>query len=189
MPTGDKVVGLDCDLQHVVAQRWYASANLPVTRTHITPSGGRHLLFAPHEQFRCSVGKVWPHIDTRGRGGYLIWWPAEGLEVLHPDALAPVPDWIIARLNPSPPPAPALLSSANPDAKIDGIIRAIVGARQGERNHLLFWAACRLAELVTAGALERDLAFDIAVEAASRAGLPHREAQRTTLSAFQTIGT
>ena len=41
----------------------------------------------------------WPHVDTRGQDGYIIWWPTEGLQVQHPKLLSPVPDAIIAALS------------------------------------------------------------------------------------------
>jgi hypothetical protein len=187
VPTGIKFVVVDADLQHVEAQDWYGRANLPDTRTHITRSGGRHLLFRSHDEFRCSAGKIWRHIDTRGLGGYVIWWPAEGLEVLHAGTVAEVPSWIIAKLNPPPPPPSSTppLTSDRAQHKLDGIIRTIATAHEGERNRLAFWGACRLVEMVAQNALSRDDAVAIAVEAASRAGLPRHEALRTARSAFQ----
>jgi hypothetical protein len=189
VPTGIKFCVVDVDLQHAEARDWYGKANLPVTRTHVTRSGGRHILFRPHDDFRCSASKIWKHVDTRGLGGYIIWWPAEGLEVLHGGLLAPVPDWIIRRLNPPAPPprwVPAQpLTSDRAEHKLAGIIRTIANASAGERNHLTFWGACRLAEMVAQNALSRDDAVAIAVEAASRAGLPRHEALRTARSAFQ----
>lgn len=189
VPTGDKFVVVDVDLQHAEAQQWYGRANLPVTRKHTTRSGGRHLLFKPHPDVRCSTGKIWPHVDTRGAGGYIIWWPACGLEVLHADVLAPVPDWLLEKLRAEPAPVPPAsskpLSSEQAQRKLDGIIRTIARAREGERNHVTFWGACRLAEMVGQAALSRNDAIAIAVEAASRAGLSRREALQAARSAFR----
>src|SRR5262249_8152960 len=103
-PTGVKFCVLDLDLQHIEAQAWYDNnrARLPLTRTHTARSGGRQLLFKASSQVSCTARKPAPHVDTRGLGGYIIWWPAHGLEVLHADALLPVPDWFIEALHPKP---------------------------------------------------------------------------------------
>jgi bifunctional DNA primase/polymerase-like protein len=60
VPTGKRFVVIDCDLQHVDANQWYARANLPLTRVHVTRSGGRHLLFQPDDRVGCSTSKIWP---------------------------------------------------------------------------------------------------------------------------------
>jgi hypothetical protein len=192
VPTGAKFVALDVDLQHGEALAWLQQNRhrLPLTRTHSTRSGGKHYLFAPNDKVKCSAGKLGPHIDTRGHGGYIIWWPACGLEVLHGGVLAEFPEWICRLLEPPPPVRETYLVSRgfDPDRSIDGIIRKIAGAAEGERNHITFWGACRLAELVHEGKLGARLAVDIVVEAAARAGLHHVEARRTAQSAFRTIG-
>lgn len=190
VPTGIKFVVVDADLQHVEAQQWYARANLPMTRMHVTRSGGRHILFQPNAGVRCSASKVWRHVDTRGQGGFIIWWPACGFEVLHADVLARVPEWILRALEQSKTHHLALkaVDLDKTPAKIAGIIRVVAGAREGERNQLCFWGACRLAELAEQQIIARDDAVAIAVEAASRAGLPHAEALRTARSAFGQSG-
>jgi hypothetical protein len=103
-----------------------------------------------------------------------------------------VPDWIIKALKPPPPivqPSPReVRSSAQAQRKIDGIIRAIAGARAGERNAVAFWGACRFAELVDQRVLGRNTAIEIVVEAATRTGLPRDEALTTAHSAFRPNG-
>jgi hypothetical protein len=69
--------------------------------------------------------------------------------------------------------------------QLTGLIRTIAEAPHGQRNHLVFWSGCRLAEMVAAGLLSRATAIGLAIEAASRAGLSRIEAQRTLESAFE----
>jgi hypothetical protein len=189
VPTGEKFVVADCDLQHHEALGWYFDhAVRLITRKHATKSGGRHLLFKPDDLVGCSAGKIHPHIDTRGKGGYIIWWPAEGLEVLHGGVLAEVPELILKKLSPPEPDPVPVSRPVTVDfacRKIEGIIGSIATARQGERNSLLHWGACRLWELVQQSILTRSDAFALAVEAGRQAGLPHVEACRTVKSAFR----
>jgi hypothetical protein len=187
--TGIKFVVLDIDCaKHVEAAQWHSRANLPLTRTHLTRSGGRHLLFQPDERFRNTTSRICRGVDTKGINGCAIWWPACGFEVLHGDVLAPVPTFIIKALEP---PRPSVLScqqkvktSAQAQRKVDGIIRAIAGAREGERNAVAFWGACRFAEMIEQSLISRNDAIEIVVEAASRAGLPRDEARSTANSAL-----
>jgi hypothetical protein len=78
VPTGITFSVLDIDLDGLP---WLASANLPETRTHVTRSGGQHKLFVHPEGLRTSKGKIAPGLDVRGEGGYIIFWPREGLAV------------------------------------------------------------------------------------------------------------
>jgi Bifunctional DNA primase/polymerase, N-terminal len=192
VPTGEKFVVVDCDLQHASAMRWYEQAGLPTTRKHCTRSGGRHLLFRPDDRVGNTIGRLAPHIDTRGKGGYIIWWPGEGLEVLHGNVLAEVPDWIIQRLNPpkqkrdyTPNRPIGIVTLTN---QINGIVRKVRSASQGERNNLLFWGACRLREAADRvsmfNVVSRDDAIQLSIEAGRHIGLPEREILRTVESAF-----
>jgi Bifunctional DNA primase/polymerase, N-terminal len=190
VPTGAKFVVVDCDLQHPEAQHWYARANLPMTRKHTTRSGGRHVLFQPNDAVTCTAGKVHAHIDTRGLGGFIVWWPATGLEVLHANVLAPVPQFILRALarEPAPPPhyisAPrAIDTPAIAERKLFGVIRTIARAPEGQRNTVTYWGACRMFEMAAAGVITRDEAIGLTVEAAIRSGLPQHEAYRTAISA------
>ena len=117
----------------------------------------------------------------------MIWWPAAIADSHHSAPLADVPEWMIAGLTPPKPPAPAQRPVTTESAlnKIEGIVGAIAAAREGERNSLVFWGACRLAELVRQSVLAQRDAVALAIEAAKQAGLPQSEAQRTVTSAFR----
>ena len=107
VPCGIKFDVIDPDLQHRPAREWWKANKdrLPPTRMHRTGSGGWHLLFKSHPDF-CTGATVHANVDTRGLGGYIIWWPAEGHTVVNPQMLADVPDWIIAAM-----PEPAVHNS------------------------------------------------------------------------------
>jgi hypothetical protein len=196
VPTGEKFVALDIDLKHAEAERWYAenASNIPFTRKHGTRSGGCHLLFQPDTRMRCTAGRIARGVDTRGLGGYVVWWPACGLPVMHSGLLAEVPDFIVEAQLPKA--EPITIRTASPHVsgreharrKLCGIIRTIAKAREGERNQVTFWGACRLAEMVAAGEIDRGDAIGLAIEAASHAGLPRQEANSTLSSAFRRGG-
>jgi hypothetical protein len=196
VPTGSKFVVLDIDCsKHIEAAEWYGKANLPTTRTHVTRSGGRHVLFESDDRVRNTTSKICRGVDTRGTGGYIIWWPACGFDVLHVDEIAPVPELIIRALAPPPrtegPTSTPTTCSSTPylvRRRLAGIAAAIIRAREGERNAITFWAARHLRDLVKQRVISRDDAIDIATKAASRAGLSDREARRTPISALDWSG-
>jgi hypothetical protein len=182
VPTGIKFIVLDLDLtKHVEAQKWYSEAKLPLTRTHTTRSGGRHLLFKPNDAVRNTAGKICRGVDTRGMGGYIIWWPACGLEVLHGGVLAPVPDWLLQTIR--PPEQPRIKSGfsfCDTASGLRALCAHVLHSRHGERNSILYWASCRACD--EGGG---DFAQAMLLEAAQRAGLPKPEAERTIRSGFK----
>jgi Bifunctional DNA primase/polymerase, N-terminal len=181
---------LDLDPQ---ARGWYEQnrCRLPQTRVHRTRRGGLHVLFQHDDAVRCTASKITAGVDTRGNGGYLIWWPATGLPVLSDAPLAPWPDWLLNELRPKPRPS-ASASASNiirigGDGWLRGLIRAVATAPEGQRNCILFWAACRAGEAVRDGKATEDLVTSVLLEAANHAGLTLREAQQTIRSGIQRV--
>jgi hypothetical protein len=189
VPTGPRFVVIDLDLQHEDAQAWLEDNRhrLPLTRTHATRSGGKHLLFAPNEKVKCTAGKLCRGVDTRGAGGYIIWWPACGLEVLHGGVLAPVPEWIVEALNPKPKPivTSRICVNAPSAASLRGALNMLANAREGERNHALFWTACRMGEAVRSGTITESQAYDLLTSVGRQVGLLDREILSTARSGIK----
>ena len=195
VPTGEKFVVLDLDFKHIKAQTWYHETPLPVTRTHVTRSGGRHLLFAPHPSIKNSTSKIATGVDTRGARGYIIWWPAEGLDVYHGNVLAEVPEIILAAfVEPPVRPEPRSFTgtpyrgstSSNSNAAVRGILRAVAEAQEGTRNNLLNWGAYKLNQMILNGELDRGAAveaIDALISVGMQIGLSRREIERTIRSA------
>jgi hypothetical protein len=94
VPTGDvngiSVLDIDPD-----GLGWYAAkfGALPTTRRHETPRGV-HLLFSHAEGLRCSTGRIVPGVHVRAEGGYVIWWPRQGLAV-DDWPIADWPQWLL----------------------------------------------------------------------------------------------
>jgi Bifunctional DNA primase/polymerase, N-terminal len=180
---------LDLDRKHREATEWWMAHRdrLPITRVHRTRSGGLHLLFQHASDLRCSASKIAPGVDVRADGGYVVWWPIAGLPVLRDAALAPWPDWL--RIQLLSPTRPLAFRATAPDRHaLARLVRLVAGAREGERNDLTYWAACRAGEMVASGLFDADAATALIAEAATRAGLPRAEAERTARSGIRAGG-
>lgn len=97
------------------------------------------------------------------------------------DAVSPV----IGAAKPPEPEAQNIRRPANV-AALAGLVRTVAAARNGERNSVAFWGACRAGEMVAAGQLAIDTAIAIIAEAATRSGLSPSEAVRTAASGVRT---
>ena len=193
VPTGEKFVVLDLDFKHIEAQTWYHETPLPVTRTHVTRSGGKHLFFAPHPLVKNTASKIARGVDTRGEGGYVIWWPQLGFEVMHGNVLAQVPEIILAAFTAPPRPEPRPYSgipdhgNGNSEAAVRGILTAVAGAQEGERNNLLNWGAWTLRSMINSGELDYSSGAEARtalLEVGMSIGLPPAEVERTIKSAM-----
>jgi Bifunctional DNA primase/polymerase, N-terminal len=195
VPTGKRFVVLDLDLQHVEAQAWYEQHRnaLQPTRTHPTPSGGRHLFFQPHPDFRTTAGIIEHGVDTRGEGGYVIWWPGRKrrYEPMHRNVLAPAPAFLLDELAKPAPDDPLARYAAQATAQVftrngaqqqsltqlEAVLRTAAAAPEGERNATTFWAANRVIDMIATGEAD-DSAVAALRGAAIQAGLTAREVQR-----------
>jgi hypothetical protein len=195
VPTGIIFDALDIDAKHEAARSWWhehqrhmrREHELPRTRAHRTRSGGLHLLFQQQSALRCSAGKLAPGVDTRGAGGYIIWWPAAGYQVLTDAPLAPWPDWLLAEFAPKVQATRQTTSGPQlrGDGWLRGLARTVAAAAEGRRNSTLFWAACRAGEAVRDGKAAEAFVVDVLIESARHAGLPPLEAQRTINSGMR----
>jgi hypothetical protein len=181
---------------------WYCeNAHRLVTRTHETRSGGKHLLYRHNGLIKNSAGLIAPGVDTRGDGGYVIWWEAHGYPVanrmpLHD--LSPWPDWLVI---------PQKMRGVREDvqrrkgahrgagdtgivtrAQIIGIINFLRSRREGERNDCLFWAACRIGEMNFVNPGERQSTLDQLFNTALAIGLDPRGAAATINSGLSRTG-
>jgi hypothetical protein len=193
VPTG-KLIGLDLlDLdfgRHQEARNWWREnrQRIPRTRVHRPRSGGLHLLFQHDDLVHCTAGKIRLGVDTRGNGGYVIWWPAADQPVLSAAPPAPWPDSLLAEFRSKSQPRSRSLVPVPDNRFLAKLVQIVAGAREGERNCLTFWCACRAGEMVAAGALNASTAVAVITEAATRSGLPRAEAERTAKSGVMTGG-
>ena len=185
VPTGEAsglfVIDLDTS-KHPEATDWLESnaPYLPETRQHRTQSGGLHLFFKHRDGLRNSAGKLAPGVDTRGDGGYVIWWPSCVPSDHKFRVAADLPEWIVDALTPKPIPyQPRPSIAVNYGATIRGILRTVTNAPPGQRNAVLHWAACRFGELVAENRISENQAIDLLTDAGCATGLPRSEAVRT----------
>jgi hypothetical protein len=192
VPTGSisGIAVLDIDPRHG-GDDWLKvhAKRLPVARSHVTRSGGLHLLFRHGGDLRNSAGLIAPGVDVRAEGGYIIWWPAHGgliLDCVPLGILPPWPTWL------TPQRQRAGRFEGNRTGRvvadhfqISVLAKFVRESRAGERNTRLFWAACRLAEMefVVAGQ-QREAASKLLFAAAIATGLDGGEAARTIESAL-----
>jgi hypothetical protein len=205
VPTGEVsgifVVDID-SARHDEANDWLEcwSPYLPETRQHYTKSGGWHLLFKHQAGLKNTASKLAKGVDTRGDGGYIIWWPFHlGLNAPHKLdlPLCDLPEVLVERLKLIVVPAVARLPAwktasslpiGDPNNKIEGILAAVSRAQQGKRNDLLFWGACKIDSMLERGEIGPEEGTN-SLQALSiisiNAGLSPHEVARTIRSAVK----
>ncbi|NYE72112.1 bifunctional DNA primase/polymerase [Microlunatus parietis] len=163
-----------------------------------SPSGGMHAYYPATPS---AVQSCWQAaragVDFRGDGGYVVVPPS----AVHSNG-ASVP-YRVRRINPGPAstldsdrlrdflnprpelrprPAPGIGREADRSADAARLVAWVAQRPVGERNHGLFWAACRLAE----NGMRPSDALDALSAAAEKSGLGEREIAVTVRSAYRT---
>jgi len=161
-----------------------------------TPSGGLHLYFPsnPNLPQKCWQAAA-AHIDFRGNGGYVVAPPSilttpngpvpYSLVSLSTAGATPIDARSLRDFLDPQPPQPRTGPLAHQSADARRLAGWVSKLQEGERNHGLFWAACRLTEAgQTQATIEEALA-----PAAANAGLPAPEITATIRSAVQRADT
>jgi hypothetical protein len=137
--TGDRFFVVDID---PAGMDWYAANGGRLDCSCInTTRRGRHLIYEMPNgvEIRCSAGKIAPGVDVRGTGGYVIWWPGEGLHTTGTlNDIGPAPDWLLQALTEKP--------KGNGQDHSAGHLQHDVGQvlREGQRNSRLTSLAGKL---------------------------------------------
>lgn len=153
------------------------------TLTISTPRGGVHLYFLqpPGERIGCSVGRVGRGIDIRGRGGLAVLPPTPGYSILVDAPIRPLPPKLGLLLEATPRRTTPTAPGGTTKHKLGGILSKLNNAVEGERNHTLHWALCKVAEMPPGR--HRSALWNIR-NVAHGIGLPDYEIERTINSVF-----
>ena len=211
VPTGpvNHIAALDIDPRSGGLGWYHMHLNrLPKTRTHRTRSDGLHLVYRDSKDFvRNSANQLSHGVDSRGRGGYIVWWACHGYPVIDDrplDQLAEWPDWLhCPNWLGSPEPGVAMARRGGNGGggddpikvgpvlanrhRVAVLIQFVRDSKTGERNKCLFWAALRMAAVKFPDEDQRFNAFARLRNAAVRRGLSGEEAERTIESAVITL--
>jgi hypothetical protein len=172
---------------------------LPEAPTVATARGCHVYMAFPDGDMPTTKAALWPGVDTRGRGGFIIAPPSVHPSghvyqwTVRPDTpLPPAPDWLVARLRPPPAPPPRPMAYRDPAgagryaaAALRRECEAVAQAGPGTRNHALNRAAHALGTLAGAGALDAEAIAESLARAALAAGLDRRETERTIASGLR----
>lgn len=129
VPTGkaSKLLVVDVDPD---GADWYHEKYefLACGRIHRTRRGWHLLYRMPEAEIRNSAGKIAKGIDVRGEGGYIIWWPAHGLDAIGGiEDIADPPAWLVELLT----------KQDAPEAKPPGAKSQAREVANGSRNSTL----------------------------------------------------
>jgi Bifunctional DNA primase/polymerase, N-terminal len=181
IPTG-KVSGfdvLDIDVKHDAARAWLIAAKdrIPSTSTYQTRSGGFHVLFRHVEGVHNTESHIAKGIDTRGEGGYIIFWFGAGFPCTDHSPIADWADWLLEALfyKPEPEPIPARThafrsNGGNVQNLVAATLRRLETAPEGSRHAALRAASCTLGGVLDAAGMSATTAARLLLDAVLQAG-------------------
>lgn len=160
-----------------------------------TGSGGWHLYHQhPGGKVLSGANRGGPKVDVKADGAYVVappsihprtgqpyrwhWdFPTAPRDHLHPRLLAHIqpPE------KPHRPVSPRTFDHVS-HTRLRGLVDTVLNSQQGGRNDALHWSACKAGEMVAAGEISEQLAYDVLAAAAEHVGLkpgeygtdPHR---------------
>ncbi len=172
VPTGseNKIYALDIDVKDANGWDTIRGLKVPPTMTQRTPSGGAHMIYKYPNGGGVygSRVKFMPGLDTRGEGGYILWYGADNTPIND------CPDWIIGatgKMYQQPVGEPARFDPHIAEGIIKTCLETIREASQGERNNTLNVESFKIGQLVAGGTITREYAEQILTMAAQEAGL------------------
>lgn len=171
-----------------------------------TPNDGMHFYFSRPAGLGQTRGTLCQAVDIRdkayvispgcrladGRDYRLVEGTLEQFaQAIGTQSLAEPPEWMLPMLvHPTRPQRtiPPTLATADEETlknQIRGILKALLRAEQGTRNKLLYWAACRLCEMILAEVVAYELAEALLERAGEELGLSAREIRSTIASGLR----
>jgi hypothetical protein len=195
------VVVVDIDVRHrgdhALAELEQRHVDLPWTAVVETPSGGWHIyLRHPGGRIPNNASRIGLGVDVRGDNGLALLPPSRRSDGAYrwvvggPDTVPPMPDTWANLLRAAPKLAnqstrtgPGAAFSSVPTRRLDGILRWLQRAPEHSRNDRLYWAGCRLAEMLAAGAPAHWA--DILIHTGMEIGLEPGECRDTVASALR----
>jgi hypothetical protein len=195
-PDAPKEVG-GVDGRESLATLQLQHGELPTTHTHLTPGGGKHMLFRWRDDKPITnrEGALKRRgINVRGEGGYLIFPPSQFFDGKHYEVeeefysfhFADAPDWLYGLILAQPEPKISELAlatvrrperhesadhSAYAEAALDGEIDELSTTFKGDRNNQLNNSAVSLGTLVAAGLLDEGRVVEGLISACAANGL------------------
>lgn len=170
---------LDVDVKHDAARAWLtvAGSRIPATRTYQTRSGGFHILFRRAEGVHNTESYIAKGIDTRGEGGYVVFWYGAGFPCTDQSPIAEWSDWLLEALfyTPEPEPMPARVQAFRSNGGsvqnlVAATIRGLERAPEGSRHAALRAAACTLGGVLDASGMTKTTASRLLLDAVIQAG-------------------